>query len=151
MMPHHWRPLAHEQNSIFKCKQHTCTLHDQIPFNLHLKCLIRKGCQHIKRENNLRIIPYLEIWWQQIFISKVEIGEYLEHSDICYACWQPTSGLIQAETHKHTNTIFCCIVSYYHCVVTVFWSSGIKNCMLLWLKRNSSSAHNQGASYMQLQ
>jgi len=20
---HHWRPLAHEQNSIFKCKQHT--------------------------------------------------------------------------------------------------------------------------------
>jgi len=21
-------PLAHEQNSIFKCKQHTCTLHD---------------------------------------------------------------------------------------------------------------------------
>ena len=28
MMPHHWRPLAHEQNSIFKCKQHTCTLHD---------------------------------------------------------------------------------------------------------------------------
>ena len=27
MMPHHWRPLAHEQNSIFKCKQHTCTLH----------------------------------------------------------------------------------------------------------------------------
>ena len=24
MMPHHWRPLAHEQNSIFKCKQHTC-------------------------------------------------------------------------------------------------------------------------------
>jgi len=20
MMPHHWRPLAHEQNSIFKCK-----------------------------------------------------------------------------------------------------------------------------------
>jgi len=23
MMPHHWRPLAHEQNSIFKCKQHT--------------------------------------------------------------------------------------------------------------------------------
>ena len=28
MMPHHWRPLAHERNSIFKCKQHTCTLHD---------------------------------------------------------------------------------------------------------------------------
>jgi len=28
MMPHHWRPLAHEQNSIFKCKQHTCILHD---------------------------------------------------------------------------------------------------------------------------
>ena len=28
MMPHHWRPLAHEQNSIFKCKRHTCTLHD---------------------------------------------------------------------------------------------------------------------------
>jgi len=27
-MPHHWRPLAHEQNSIFKCKQHTCILHD---------------------------------------------------------------------------------------------------------------------------
>ena len=24
----HWRPLAHERNSIFKCKQHTCTLHD---------------------------------------------------------------------------------------------------------------------------
>jgi len=24
MMPHHWRPLAHERNSIFKCKQHTC-------------------------------------------------------------------------------------------------------------------------------
>ena len=21
-------PLAHEQNSIFKCKQHTCTHHD---------------------------------------------------------------------------------------------------------------------------
>ena len=28
MMPHYWRPLAHERNSIFKCKQHTCTLHD---------------------------------------------------------------------------------------------------------------------------
>jgi len=28
MIPHHWRPLAHERNSIFKCKQHTCTLHD---------------------------------------------------------------------------------------------------------------------------
>jgi len=28
MMQHHWRPLAHERNSIFKCKQHTCTLHD---------------------------------------------------------------------------------------------------------------------------
>jgi len=28
MMPHHWRPLAHERNSIFKCKQQTCTLHD---------------------------------------------------------------------------------------------------------------------------
>jgi len=28
MMPHHWRPLAHEQNSLFKCKQHACTLHD---------------------------------------------------------------------------------------------------------------------------
>jgi len=27
MMPHHWRPLAHEKNSILKCKQHTCTLH----------------------------------------------------------------------------------------------------------------------------
>jgi len=23
MMPHHWRPLAHERNSISKCKQHT--------------------------------------------------------------------------------------------------------------------------------
>ena len=28
MMPHHWRPLAHKRNSIFKCQQHTCTLHD---------------------------------------------------------------------------------------------------------------------------
>jgi len=27
-MPHHLRPLAHERNFIFKCKQHTCTLHD---------------------------------------------------------------------------------------------------------------------------
>ena len=27
-MPHHWRPITHERNSIFKCKQHTCTLHD---------------------------------------------------------------------------------------------------------------------------
>ena len=25
-MPHHWRPLAHERNSIFKCKQHTSCL-----------------------------------------------------------------------------------------------------------------------------
>jgi len=28
MMPHHWRLLAHERNSIFKCKQQKCTLHD---------------------------------------------------------------------------------------------------------------------------
>ena len=28
MIPHHWPPLAHERNSIFKCKQHTCTLYD---------------------------------------------------------------------------------------------------------------------------
>jgi len=28
MMPHNWRLLMHKRNSIFKCKQHTCTLHD---------------------------------------------------------------------------------------------------------------------------
>jgi len=28
MIPHHWRPLAHERNSIFESKQHTCTLYD---------------------------------------------------------------------------------------------------------------------------
>ena len=33
MMPHHGRPLAHERNSIFKCKQHTCNehVHSMIP------------------------------------------------------------------------------------------------------------------------
>ena len=32
-------PLAHEQNSIFKCKQHTCTLHD----SLHEKTAAMSG------------------------------------------------------------------------------------------------------------
>jgi len=36
MMPHHWRPLAHEQNSISKCKQHTCTLHDKSTYIVHV-------------------------------------------------------------------------------------------------------------------
>jgi len=67
MMPHHWRPIAHERNSIFKCNQHTFTLQHK-DWAISEDTCIRKW----KSYNN-RVL-WTEMQWTRIltiFIVKV--------------------------------------------------------------------------------
>jgi len=58
MMPQHWRPLAHERHSIFKCKEHTYTLHTLfICWTIPHKLTDRQIVGHLTTKNWFTLRP----------------------------------------------------------------------------------------------
>jgi len=131
MMPHHWRPLAHERNSIFKCKQHTCTLHDPCgpeQYDYTMMILSRLRC----------LLKVQEGWLAPCYDLIINVQHKWHHS----FHWLSVSDNSppQEDYSIHNSILLCCIAVYkrFHIAVTYLTPSisSMYWLMPLWVKDN---------------
>jgi len=83
-MPHHWHPLAHERNSIFKCKQHI--FHDPCGSDKYDYTMMKHG-RHFTTATQALNTSY----------SKLNLTDERESPQEAWPAWENSSlGFIEA-------------------------------------------------------
>jgi len=101
---------AHEQNSIFKCKQHTCTLHDpwgpeKYDYTILSPCLRKSSSAdwyvfvtdsriqmpHKKRLFHIDIRNEMVTIYRVLFIKKTHLFNHKDSVHVIYTCYASSS------------------------------------------------------------